>query len=265
MTGTWHYQNEHLGVAGGNRKWFNLADEVCRVETNRLPCSCLEVAHPEAGVDTVEDDHLIPHDADHGRQMISYLRAPRSGCGYLTLRVGVENLLNEEYWEHLTREAAKVLHEATVPVRMQADWPVRIEDVLAARPLVMTLPIGRESTFSGVVDLITRKAWVWDDSGDPMKFEVTDVPADLADDVEQVLVEADGYPGSREARRVSFTPDGNFILGEAPEVAGYYVGAGFNAYGIAAAGGASMVTARRASITPMRCSGPSTSPPVVWR
>lgn len=36
----------------------------------------------------------------------------------------------------------------------------------------------------------------------------------------------------------SFTPDGNFILGEAPEVRGFYVGAGFNAYGIAAGGGA---------------------------
>lgn len=36
----------------------------------------------------------------------------------------------------------------------------------------------------------------------------------------------------------SFTPDGNFILGEAPEVKGYFVGAGFNAFGIAAAGGA---------------------------
>ncbi|HEY5598383.1 MAG TPA: FAD-dependent oxidoreductase, partial [Kiloniellales bacterium] len=36
----------------------------------------------------------------------------------------------------------------------------------------------------------------------------------------------------------SFTPDGNFILGEAPEVRGAYVGAGFNAYGIAGGGGA---------------------------
>lgn len=36
----------------------------------------------------------------------------------------------------------------------------------------------------------------------------------------------------------SFTPDGNFILGEAPELGGFFVGAGFNAYGIAAAGGA---------------------------
>ena len=36
----------------------------------------------------------------------------------------------------------------------------------------------------------------------------------------------------------SFTPDGNFILGEAPEVGGYFVGAGFNAFGIASGGGA---------------------------
>ena len=36
----------------------------------------------------------------------------------------------------------------------------------------------------------------------------------------------------------SFTPDGNFILGEAAEQSGYFVAAGFNAFGIAAAGGA---------------------------
>lgn len=36
----------------------------------------------------------------------------------------------------------------------------------------------------------------------------------------------------------AFTPDGNFILGEAPEVAGFFVGCGFNAFGIASGGGA---------------------------
>ena len=41
----------------------------------------------------------------------------------------------------------------------------------------------------------------------------------------------------------SFTPDGNFILGEAPEVRGIFVGAGFNAFGIAAGGGAGMALA----------------------
>ncbi len=41
----------------------------------------------------------------------------------------------------------------------------------------------------------------------------------------------------------SFTPDGNFILGEAPELRNLYVGAGFNAFGIAAGGGAGMALA----------------------
>lgn len=41
----------------------------------------------------------------------------------------------------------------------------------------------------------------------------------------------------------SFTPDGNFILGEAPELPNFFVGAGFNAFGIAAGGGAGMALA----------------------
>jgi sarcosine dehydrogenase len=36
----------------------------------------------------------------------------------------------------------------------------------------------------------------------------------------------------------SFTPDGNFILGKAPDLTNFYVGCGFNAFGIAAGGGA---------------------------
>ena len=42
----------------------------------------------------------------------------------------------------------------------------------------------------------------------------------------------------------SFTPDGNFIIGEAPEMRNFFVGAGFNAFGIAAGGGAGMALAQ---------------------
>ena len=41
----------------------------------------------------------------------------------------------------------------------------------------------------------------------------------------------------------SFTPDGNFIIGEVPELSNFFVGAGFNAFGIAAGGGAGMALA----------------------
>ena len=57
----------------------------------------------------------------------------------------------------------------------------QVEDVLGANPLVMTLPIGTEENFVGVVDLLTRKVL---DLGrfrrsDP--FKVEDAPADMAD------------------------------------------------------------------------------------
>ena len=60
----------------------------------------------------------------------------------------------------------------------------QVEQVLGAKPLVMVLPIGIEDQFTGVVDLLTRKAWVWDNSGEPMNYEIKDVPADMADQVE---------------------------------------------------------------------------------
>ncbi len=61
----------------------------------------------------------------------------------------------------------------------------QVEEVLGAKPVVMTLPIGREDQFSGVVDLLTRKAWIWDESGDPLNYTVEDVPADMVADVEK--------------------------------------------------------------------------------
>ncbi|BAP18015.1 elongation factor G [cyanobacterium endosymbiont of Epithemia turgida] len=59
----------------------------------------------------------------------------------------------------------------------------QVEDVLAAKPLIMVLPIGIESEFCGVVDLITEKAWIWDNSGDPLNYEIKEVPTDMVDQV----------------------------------------------------------------------------------
>jgi len=61
----------------------------------------------------------------------------------------------------------------------------QIKSVLAANPLVMVLPIGIEDDFVGVVDLLTRKAWTWKSSDDPEDYEITDVPDDMTDLVEE--------------------------------------------------------------------------------
>jgi elongation factor G len=49
----------------------------------------------------------------------------------------------------------------------------------------MTLPIGIEDDFVGVVDVLTKKAYVWDDTGLPENYEVLDVPADMVDKVDE--------------------------------------------------------------------------------
>jgi elongation factor G len=61
----------------------------------------------------------------------------------------------------------------------------QVEDILDAKPLVMVLPIGIEDDFKGIVDLLTRKAWVWDDSGNPENYELQEPPADMADAIEE--------------------------------------------------------------------------------
>jgi len=55
-----------------------------------------------------------------------------------------------------------------------------IEDRLGARPAVVQLPIGVESTFAGVVDLLEQKAVIWDESSPRGEtFNVVEIPAEL--------------------------------------------------------------------------------------
>ncbi len=61
-----------------------------------------------------------------------------------------------------------------------------IEDRLGANPAIMVLPIGAENTFKGIVDLISRKSYVWGSDELGAKYEVSDeVPEDLKKQVEE--------------------------------------------------------------------------------
>jgi len=65
----------------------------------------------------------------------------------------------------------------------------QIKTVLGAKPLVMELPIGIEGGFVGVVDLLTRKSWIWDDTLLPENYTVGEVPGSMRDDVEKYRAE----------------------------------------------------------------------------
>lgn len=68
-----------------------------------------------------------------------------------------------------------------------------IVDRLGAKPVAIQLPIGAESNFTGMVDLVIMKAYVWNNEALGAKFDTVDIPADLADKAKEYrekLVEA---------------------------------------------------------------------------
>ncbi len=56
---------------------------------------------------------------------------------------------------------------------------------LQANPVPIQVPIGAEDSFKGVIDLVRMKAILWDEASQGMKFELADIPAELADTAEE--------------------------------------------------------------------------------
>jgi len=128
-----------------------------------------------------------PGHVDFTIEVYRSLKVLDGGVGVFCGSGGVEPQ-SETNWRYANESGVARIIFVNKMDRMGADFYrviAQVEDVLAANPLVMVLPIGIEDDFSGVVDLLTRKAWIWDDSGNPEKYEITDVPADMADKVEE--------------------------------------------------------------------------------
>ena len=128
-----------------------------------------------------------PGHVDFTIEVYRSLKVLDGGIGVFCGSGGVEPQ-SETNWRYANdSKVARVIYINKLD-RIGADFyrvVKQVKDVLAAEPLVMTLPIGREDGFVGVVDILTRKAWIWDDSGDPMKYTISDVPADMVEDVEK--------------------------------------------------------------------------------
>jgi len=138
------------------------------------------------------DDHRFniidtPGHVDFTIEVYRSLKVLDGGVGVFCGSGGVEPQ-SETNWRYANEsEVARVILVNKLD-RLGADFyrvVKQVEDVLGANPLVMVLPIGEEDDFVGVVDLLTRKAWVWDNTGDPTSYEIQDVPADMVDTVEE--------------------------------------------------------------------------------
>ncbi|MEM6884524.1 MAG: elongation factor G [Verrucomicrobiota bacterium] len=135
-----------------------------------------------------------PGHVDFTIEVYRSLKVLDGGVGVFCGSGGVEPQ-SETNWRYANdSEVARIIYVNKLD-RVGADFyrvVDQVKNILGAKPLVMVLPIGTESEFKGIVDLLTRKAWVWDDSGDPMNYEIQDVPADLKDKTEeyrQLLIE----------------------------------------------------------------------------
>ncbi|BBN83172.1 elongation factor G 2 [Pseudoalteromonas sp. A25] len=128
-----------------------------------------------------------PGHVDFTVEVYRSLKVLDGGIGVFCGSGGVEPQ-SETNWRYANEsEVARVIFVNKLD-RMGADFyrvVGQVKNVLAANPLVMTLPIGIEDEFCGVVDVLEKKAYVWDDSGLPENYEVQDVPADMVDKVEE--------------------------------------------------------------------------------
>ncbi len=55
----------------------------------------------------------------------------------------------------------------------------QMKDILGANPVVVSVPIGAEENFKGIVDLISMKAILWHDETMGAEYETADIPTDL--------------------------------------------------------------------------------------
>ena len=146
------------------------------------------------------DDHRLniidtPGHVDFTIEVYRSLKVLDGGVGVFRGSGGVEPQ-SETNWRYANDSGVARIIFVNKMDRLGADFyrvTDQVQNVLGAHPLIMTLPIGEEDDFAGVVDLLTRKAWVWDDSGDPQSYRQEDVPADMVDKVEEyreILIES---------------------------------------------------------------------------
>ena len=124
-----------------------------------------------------------PGHVDFTIEVYRSLKVLDGGVGVFCGSGGVEPQ-SETNWRYANdSKVARVIFVNKLD-RMGADFyrvVDQVENVLAANPLVMVLPIGIEDEFKGVVNLMDMKAYVWDESGQPENFNIEEIPADMVD------------------------------------------------------------------------------------
>ncbi|WP_026453575.1 elongation factor G [Saccharomonospora iraqiensis] len=154
-----------------------------------------------AATTTFWDDYQIniidtPGHVDFTVEVERSLRVLDGAVAVFDGKEGVEPQ-SEQVWRQADKYDVPRICFVNKMDKLGADFYFTVDTIserLGARPLVLQLPIGAESDFQGIVDLVQMKALTWrGDVKKGEKYEVEDIPADLVDraaEYREKLVEA---------------------------------------------------------------------------
>jgi elongation factor G len=134
--------------------------------------------HPEHRINIID----TPGHVDFTIEVERSMRVLDGAC-MVYCAVGGVQPQSETVWRQANKYRVPRLAFVNKMDRQGADF-FKVHDQMKARlkanPVPIQIPIGAEDRFEGVVDLVRMKAIYWDDSTQGMKFELRDIPAELA-------------------------------------------------------------------------------------
>jgi len=129
-----------------------------------------------------------PGHVDFTAEVERALRVLDGGITVLDAEEGVQSQ-SETVWHQADKYKVPRLCFINKMDKVGADFLATVESIkkrLGAHPAIMVLPIGAESTFTGIVDLLTKKAYVWGSDELGATYDITDeIPADMQEQVEK--------------------------------------------------------------------------------
>ena len=157
-----------------------------------------------------------PGHVDFTAEVERSLRVLDGGVTVLDAEEGVQSQ-SETVWRQADKYKVPRICFVNKMDKLGADFLATIksiEDRLGANPAIMVLPIGVESSFVGIVDLLTRKAYRWGSDELGAKYDVTsDIPEGMKDQIEEYR--------HKLIEKISETDDGllhKYLEGQEPEI-----------------------------------------------
>ncbi len=140
------------------------------------------------GMDNARQEHRFniidtPGHVDFTIEVERSMRVLDGAC-MVYCAVGGVQPQSETVWRQANKYKVPRLAFVNKMDRSGADFFKVVEQMrkrLKANPVPIVIPIGKEDTFTGVVDLIKMKAIFWDEASQGMKFDYRDIPAELTD------------------------------------------------------------------------------------